>query len=230
MAIRRKTQEVVELEHHMLDHCVDDQLRDELRGYFRRYPFSVVDEIVIEGEGFVGLADLGTGTIELSRSLRDVPCAQALHTYLHEVAHIIADDVHTLDFAALAAGLQQRFRCRDTARWRLAYDTHETTVDDWRTAEFAHLRRGGSVRAIADPHAWIERRRDSQEALTAERWREQNLWPSLVALAVAVVAVAGLAAWPWISELLANDFLMFGIGFAVAVGVFASALLSVNNT
>jgi hypothetical protein len=153
-----------------------------------------------------------------------------LHTYLHEVAHIIAHDVHTLDFAALAAGLQQRFRCRDTARWRLAYDTHETTAEDWKTSEFAHLRRAGSVLPIADPESWIERRRASQETREAARWHEQNIWPNVAALFVAVLTVAGIVAWPWVSSLLADDFLMFTIGFVVAAGAILWSLLSLNNT
>ncbi len=219
--------DITRLEFHMLDHCVDDQLREELRGYFQRYPFTVVDEITIDGDDrtFSGLAQLETGAIELNRSLLDAPSARALNIYLHEVAHIISDNGHTLNFAALAAGSQQHFRCRDTSKRRLAYDTQESTVDEWRTSEYTHLQRGGSVRPIADPVSWIERRRVSQEARDAARWREQNLWPNLLALTVAVVAVAGIVAWPWVSELFSNEMLTFAVGFVVAAGAILAALV-----
>ena len=230
MAIKRKTEDVINLEHHMLDHCVDDQLRDELRGYFRRHPVTVVADLVVDDEPCNGVAWFETGEIELDRSLLEAPSARALHVYLHEVAHIVSDSGHSLDFATLAAGMQQHFRCRDTSKRRLAYDTHETTVEECRTSEYAHLRSGGSVRAIADAESWVDRRRASQEARDAACWREQNLWPSLFALVVAVVAVAGIVAWPWISGLLADDVLMFGVGFVVAAGAIPWSLLSVNNT
>ena len=214
----------------MLDHCQTDALRAELRGYFRRHPFAVVVDLVVDGDACGGVAWFETGEIELDRSLLDAPCAQALHVYLHEVAHIISNDVHTLDFATLAAGLQEHFRCRDTSRRRLAYDTHETTLGEWRTSEYTHLQRGGSVLPIADAANWIARRRASQEAREAEKWREQNLWPNLVALVVAVLAVAGIVAWPWISELLSDRILMFTVGSVIAAGAILWSLLSVNNT
>ncbi len=223
--------DATKLEFHMLDHCANDELRDELRDYFRRYPFTVVAGLVdSDGNACNGLAYLETGAIELNRSLLNETSEQALHVYLHELAHVVANDAHTLDFAALAAGLQQHFHCRDVSRWRLNYDLHESDDNDWRTSEYAHLRRGGSVRAIAEPEVWIERRRASQEALAVERWREQNLWPNVAALVVAVVALAGIVAWPWVSELLSDRILMFSVGFVFALGVIASALLSVNNT
>lgn len=55
MAINRKTPAVIELEHHMLDHCTTDALRDELSNYFCRYPFSVVDEIVVAVVAVAGI-------------------------------------------------------------------------------------------------------------------------------------------------------------------------------
>ena len=222
--------DIIKLELHMLDHCETDALRDELRGYFKRYPFTVVDEIIIDDEPFVGLAHFETGGIELNKSLLDATSDQALHVYLHECTHIISNDGHTLGFASLAAGLQQRFRCRDTSRRRLNYDTQETTFDERRTAEFAHLRGGGSVRQIAEPERWIERRWASQEALAAARWREQNLWPAVAGLIVSVVAVAGIVAWPWVSEVLSNELLALSVGFVIAAGAILLALLSVNNT
>ena len=230
MAIKQKNKDVIELENHMLGHCKTDELRDELRVYFKRYPFSVVDEIIINDEPFAGVAHFETGGIELNKSLLDAPSGQALHVYLHECAHIIAVDGHTLGFAVLTAGLQQHFCCRDTSRRRLSYDTQDATVDERQTAEFAHLRRAGSVRQIAEPERWIERRRASQEALAAARWREQNLWPAVAGLIVSVVAVAGIVAWPWISEVLSNEFLAFSVGFVIAAGAILLALLSVNNT
>lgn len=230
MAINRKTDDVLALEHHMLDHCQTDALRDELREYFRRYPFAVVAGLAVDGDSCDGVANCETGEIELARSLLDATSERALHVYLHELAHIVANDGHTLVFAELATGLHQRFRCRDLSRRSITYDVHETTVDERQTSEFAHLRRGGSVRAIADPHAWIADRRASQEALAAERWRQQNLWPTVAALVVAVLAVAGIVAWPWVSEVLSNDLLMFTVGLVVAAGVILWSLLSVNNT
>ena len=229
MAITRKTDDVIALEHHMLTHCANNELRDELYSYFRRYPFALVDEIDESGR-FSGCAHLDSGRIELVRRLADSSPERALHVYLHELAHIISNAGHTLDFASLAAGLQQRFRCRDMSRRSLVYDLHETGVNEWRSSEYAHLRRGGSVRAIGDPETWIDHRRASQEALAADRWRERYIWPNVAALIVSLVAVVGIVAWPWISALFSNEILTFTVGFVVAAGVILSALLSVNNT
>lgn len=198
--------DVIKLEEHMLANTDGDAERcDELRGYFRRYPFSVVDNIVNGGVAYDGYAWFSSGAIELSRSLLAAPPARALHVYLHELAHIVANDGHSLDFALLAARLQQRFRCRDTSRQSLRYDLHEATVDEWRTSEYAHLRAGGSVQALADPEVWIEHRRASREAREAELDRQRFLWPSLAALVVAGVVIGGCVFWPSISALFSSD-------------------------
>lgn len=212
----------------MLAHVDGDaELDAELRGYFRRYRFSVVANLVAD-DGMVcaGLADLDTGVIELSRTLLSASSSRALHVYLHELAHIIANDGHSLNFAVLAARLQERFHCRDVSRWRLQYDTHETTADEWRWSEYLHLRSGGSVPALTDPEDWIKHRRQCREVREAELERQRAVWPALLALVVAVVVVSGIALWPWVSGLISNDIATFFAGLLLVAWAIWSALLS----
>ena len=200
------------MQEHMLAHL--DRIADgderralmqELHAYFYRYPFSVEE---IEG-GFSGWAVFETGEITIAPRQLQSSCSDALNTYLHEIAHIICCDGHSVEFATLAAGMQKRFRCHDPAS--IKYDTHEAVARDRQSYEYQQLRLN-AVRPITEPETYISTTR----AVTAHRnWFERQLLPNLVALAVVSALFAGYVFWPWVKLFLQNDAAMFATGVAL---------------
>ena len=90
--MKRDDPAVTAMREHMLAHLdsVSDcderrALTQELQAYFWRYPFSVED---IPG-GFAGFAVFETGEITIAPGQLQVGSAEALNTYLHEIAHVI---------------------------------------------------------------------------------------------------------------------------------------------
>lgn len=203
----------------MLDYCENSALRAELAEHFRRHPFTVVPEIFDDGQHWGGEADLETGEIRLSGCITNQPDGCLLHTYLHELAHIVANDGHSLDFAMLAAGLQRHFNCSDSSTTRVRYDTHETPVHERESPCFGVLF-AGAVPEIADVDVWRERQRERNH----RSFLQKNIYPGVVGAVVFAFVIAGYLAWPLLLSLISNQFLTFGVGFLVAVSAIAAGL------
>ena len=203
----------------MLDYCENSALRAELAEHFRNHPFTVVQDLFDEGQYWDGEADPVTGEIRLSSRVADRPAGYVLHTYLHELAHIIAPEGHTLDFALLAAGLQRHFNCSDDSPWRVRYDTHETPRHERGSPDFQAVF-AGRVPEITDVDAWRERQRERNH----RSFLEKNLYPALVGIVVFSFVIACYLAWPLLIPLFSNQFLTFGVGFLVAVSAIFAGL------
>ncbi len=187
-------------------------LTQELQAYFWRYPFSVED---IPG-GFAGFAVFETGEITIAPGQLQVGSAEALNTYLHEIAHVICSGGHSVEFATLCAGMQKHFNCHDPAS--VTYDTHEAPAGAKQSYEYHQLRQN-SVKPIADPHTYLTKTR-------YQNWFERQLLPNLLALIVASAAFAVLLGWPWIKLFFQNDLATYTTGVAVVAVALVYALVS----
>ncbi len=221
--MKREDPAVTAMREHMLAHLdsisdADERqaLTKELQAYLWRYPFSVEE---LEGD-FVGRAHLDTGEIEIDPSELQRASAPALATYLHEVAHLVCHDGHTVEFATLCAGMQKHFHCHNPAS--VTYDTHEAPSLDRQSYAMKTLR-FNEVKPIADPNAYITHTR---AVAARQNWLERQLMPNLVALAVASTALAVLLGWPWIRLFFQNDIATYLAGVGVVAMALAYALFS----
>ena len=217
--MKRDDPAVTAMREHMLAHLdsVSDcderrALTQELQAYFWRYPFSVED---IPG-GFAGFAVFETGEITIAPGQLQVGSAEALNTYLHEIAHVICSGGHSVEFATLCAGMQKHFNCHDPAS--VTYDTHEAPAGAKQSYEYHQLRQN-SVKPIADPHTYLTKTR-------YQNWFERQLLPNLLALIVASAAFAVLLGWPWIKLFFQNDLATYTTGVAVVAVALVYALVS----
>ena len=219
----RADQNIKAMREHMLAHLdsigdADERraLTDALQAYFYRYPL-LVEEIP---GGFAGIAHLDTGKIEIDPSELQRASARALATYLHEIAHLVCHDGHSVEFATLCAGMQKHFHCHNPES--VAYDTHEAPSLDRQSYAMKKLR-FNEVKPIADPNAYITHTR---AATARQNWLERQLMPNLVALAVASTALAVLLGWPWIRLFFQNDMTTYLTGVTVVAMALIYALVS----
>ena len=221
--MKREDPAVTPMREHLLAHLdtVADSderraLTQELQSYFYRYTFSVKE---IPG-AFAGWAVFETGEITIAPWQLQAASAEALNTYLHEIAHVICKDGHTIEFATLCAGMQKHFHCHAAAS--VDYDTYEALALDRQIYAMEKLR-CDAVKPIADPNTYIA---NTRAVAARQNWFQRRLMLNLLALAVSCAALAMLVFWPWIRQFFQNDIATYLAGVGVVATAFVYALVS----
>lgn len=139
-----------------------------------------------------------TGEITIAPWQLQAASAEALNTYLHEIAHVICKDGHTIRDRCAPA-------CKSIFIATQARPPSITTLTKpWRLDRQIYAMESSArdaVKPIADPNTYTLIR----AVAARQTGSNADFMLNLLALAVSCAALAMLVFWPWIRQFFQND-------------------------